>query len=486
MHGNVARSCDDFQRAGDGARATLPGARATALAARLRRADDERRAARKRPRRRRFKFRGAAALLVVGGDDSNASSSGESVSDDTDDSDAGEAADSGLLGTERRFELCQFLVRRIAVAPEDDAHGTPAGSRAMRREQHRARLGEALLDFERWARAAAPPLAAPGADAVCAKVRGALAFARGGGARSALTLIAVADDGAALEDVKHVAPWAPNAVGPLDVAPLTARISLDARNDFVVSVARVSDQDLAARRTHVEGARMATEDERSQRATAFRAHAEAESRTALRAYASRQAAEILAQDRARLARRSAAAAAAQRAQHEAERLDGAAAFQEALLEAARRAIHVLAICVDAGVAHLRLNDSGDGGDFSTFWETPTASQPVLARGAMAFGVDGGRWPLWGGARAVVCQHAATLKAFVDGAISNAHIAQRQAFEACQPPDVFMEDRQVVSDEAAIKDDDSGANCNAGGDSTASDGASDAAFDAGSNAASDEG
>jgi len=48
------------------------------------------------------------------------------------------------------------------------------------------------------------------------------------------------------------------------------------------------------------------------------------------------------------------------------------------------------------------------------------------------------------------------------------------------------DDAAVEDEDAIKDDDSGANCNAGGDSTASDGASDAAFDAGSNAASDEG
>ncbi|KAJ1451800.1 hypothetical protein M885DRAFT_589383 [Pelagophyceae sp. CCMP2097] len=399
----------------------------------LRRAavDDDRRAARKRPRRRRFKARSSAALLVLGTDDSVDSSSGDSVSDDTDDSDAGEAADAGLLSAARKFELVQFLVRRIAFAAEDDAFGTPAGARSKRREAHRGRLGEALLDFERWTRAAAPPLAGPGADAVCARVRKSLALTAarsGGGARPALTLVAFAEDDAAQEGVIYVAPWAPATVGPLEIEAFTAHVSLDSRNDFVVSVARVSEQDLAARRTRVEGAQMAAEDDWAKRASAFRANAEAESRTALRAFVSRQAAELVAQDHARLARRTAAAAAAERAEREAERLDGALYFQKALLEAARRAIQtVLTICVDADGAHLRLNDSGDGGDFSSFWETAVAAEagkPTTSPAGEAaapvvdfptiwrpsnFGVDCRRWPLWGGGRTVVCQHATTLK-----------------------------------------------------------------------------
>mmetsp|Transcript_7542 Transcript_7542/g.23722 ORF Transcript_7542/g.23722 Transcript_7542/m.23722 type:complete len:2081 (-) Transcript_7542:3199-9441(-) len=196
--------------------------------------------------------------------------------------------DFSLLTLERRADFFEFLRRRLAIASEDAAHRRAPGFLEARRKWNAKLAGTALMDFERWLNATDAALRPQSMTKMTRETRRMLIKAdRNNQSLQCLALFPLPYD-KRQSGTSYSTLWWPSpglqikASNTGTSVPYSARIVLDQRGHFFITVSRVSPKEVIANISNDETMLMDQEDTLRRKANALRSLTDAEASIARR------------------------------------------------------------------------------------------------------------------------------------------------------------------------------------------------------------
>jgi len=179
-----------------------------------------------------------------------------------------ELNDLNLLAFHRRYDLCEFLWRRLRITDEDAAHQRPAGFLQARRMRHLRQARNAFHKFESWFSNIAPSLRRRSAARLIHDTKRSLIQAADDQARKSilsLVLVTVPCD----QGTGYSVPWLPFEVDQVASGPISgstfskiyaARFAFDSFGDFCIAISRSHSVEVKFHATLAENIQMAQEE----------------------------------------------------------------------------------------------------------------------------------------------------------------------------------------------------------------------------------